>query len=98
MCPWKTCCPHTVPRRSPRVVSTSRVAVHDLFVGTGIGVALVSRLALTDVPGTTHRELTHPRLHAVTPTETSLAPLVDVILHLLRDVAGHTTATLANER
>jgi len=72
MCPWKTCCPNTVPRRSPLAVSTSRVAVH--------------------------RELAHPRLHAVTPTETSLAPLVDVILHLLRDVAGHTTATWANER
>ncbi|MGW3109001.1 LysR substrate-binding domain-containing protein [Streptomyces sp. NPDC001100] len=87
---------------TPRIrFRTASYAVAQALVGTGIGVALVSRLALTDVPGTTHRELAHPRLrrrlHAVTPTETSVTPLVDVFLDLLRDVAGHITETWADE-
>ena len=64
------------------------------LVGTGIGVALISRLALTHLPGTTYRELAPPRMHrrlyAVTPADTTLTPLVDAYLRLLRDVA--TTA------
>ncbi|MCQ4082941.1 hypothetical protein NGB36_20635 [Streptomyces sp. RB6PN25] len=60
-------------------------------------MALVSRLALTDTPGTTHRELAQPRLHreirAVTQAYTTLTPLVDVFLMLLRDVAHDRTAT-----
>ncbi|GAA0666455.1 LysR family transcriptional regulator [Kitasatospora atroaurantiaca] len=76
---------------------TASYDVAQALVGTGIGVALVSRLALTGVPGTTHRELAHPRLHrrlhAVTPADPSLTPLVDVFLTLLIDVAEDITAT-----
>lgn len=75
---------------------TASYDVAQALVGTGIGVALVSRLALTRVPGTTHRALAHPqlhrRLHAVTAAETSLTPLADVFLALLRDVAEDITA------
>ncbi|WP_158697233.1 LysR substrate-binding domain-containing protein [Streptomyces hokutonensis] len=54
---------------TPRIrYRTASYAVAPALVGTGIGVALVSRLVLTDVPGTTHGELAQPRLHAVTPT------------------------------
>jgi len=76
---------------------TASYDVAQALVGTGIGVALVSRLALTQVPGTTHRELVHPRpsrqLHAVTLADATLTPLVDVFLTLLRDVAQDITAT-----
>ncbi|WP_405717599.1 LysR family transcriptional regulator [Streptomyces sp. NBC_01537] len=76
---------------------TASYAVAQALVGTGIGVALVSRLALIHAPGTTHRELAHPqlhrRLHAVTATETSLTPLVDIFLTLLRDVAEDIATT-----
>jgi DNA-binding transcriptional LysR family regulator len=83
---------------TPRIrFQTASYDVAQALVGTGIGVALVSRLALTGVPGTTHRELARPRLHrrlhAVTATETTLTPLVDVFLTLLRDVAEDLTAT-----
>jgi hypothetical protein len=60
-------------------------------------VALVSRLALTHAPGTTHRELADPRpyrqLYAVTKTDASLTPLADMLIDLLRDVARDITAT-----
>ncbi|MET7569810.1 LysR substrate-binding domain-containing protein [Streptomyces sp. NPDC005492] len=87
---------------TPRIrFQTASYAVAQALVGTGIGVALVSRLALTDVPGTTHRELTHPRphrrLHVVTATETSLTPLVNVFVTLLRDVAEQITENWAEE-
>ncbi|MEU2630168.1 LysR family transcriptional regulator [Kitasatospora sp. NPDC007106] len=83
---------------TPRIrFQTASYDVAQALVGTGIGVALVSRLALTRRPGTTHRELVQPRLHrqlhAVTATESSLTPLVDVFLTLLHDVAEDTTAT-----
>jgi DNA-binding transcriptional LysR family regulator len=83
---------------TPRIrFQTASYDVAQALVGTGIGVALVSRLALTGVPGTTHRELARPRLHrllhAVTATETTLTPLVEVFLTLLRDVAEDLTAT-----
>jgi molybdate transport repressor ModE-like protein len=71
---------------------TESYDVAQALVGTGIGVALVSRLALTGVPGTAHRELIKPRphrqLHAVTAADTTLTPLVDTFLDLLHDVAG----------
>jgi hypothetical protein len=55
--------------------------VAQALVGTCIGVTLVSRLARTGVPGTTHRELAqprpHPQLHAVTQADTTLTLLVD---------------------
>ncbi|GGQ14800.1 hypothetical protein GCM10010140_51380 [Streptosporangium pseudovulgare] len=60
-------------------------------------MALVSRLALTHVPGTTHREPAHPRpyrrLHAVTRTDTGLTPLAGMLIDLLRDVVRDITAT-----
>ena len=71
--------------------------VAQVLVGTGVGVALVSRLALTNTPGTTHRELAPQGLHrqvcAVTLADSRLAPLVAAFLRLLHDVAGDITAT-----
>ncbi|MBT2447420.1 LysR family transcriptional regulator [Streptomyces sp. ISL-43] len=83
---------------SPQVrFQTESYDVAQALVGTGVGVALVSRLALTGVPGTTHRELVrqapHRRLRAVASADTTLTPLVDVFLELLRDVAEDITAT-----
>lgn len=70
---------------------TESYDVAQAFVATGIGVALVSRLALTHLPGTVHRELTRPglsrQLHAVTLADHSLTPMVSTFLQLLRDVA-----------
>ncbi|MFI5780904.1 LysR family transcriptional regulator [Nocardia sp. NPDC051570] len=81
---------------------TASYDVAQALVGTGIGVALVSRLALTRVPGTVPRPLARPRLHrtvhAVTPTETSLTPLVEVFLALLGDVADDITTTWTAQR
>ncbi|SDM45809.1 LysR family transcriptional regulator [Allokutzneria albata] len=74
---------------------TASYDVAQALVGTGIGVALVSRLALSGVPGTVHREVQprlHRTLHAVTRADTALTPLADVFLELLRDVAGDVTA------
>jgi DNA-binding transcriptional LysR family regulator len=71
---------------------TASYDVAQALVGTGIGVALVSRLALTNTPGTTYRELDsaglHRRLYAVTLADPSLTPLVAAFLLLLQDVAG----------
>jgi len=83
---------------TPRVrFETESYDVAQALVGAGSGVALVSRLALTDTPGTTHRELVRPRLHreihALTQADTALTPLVDVFLGLLRDVAHERTTT-----
>ncbi|MDT0468874.1 LysR substrate-binding domain-containing protein [Streptomyces gibsoniae] len=76
---------------------TESYDVAQALVGAGSGVALVSRLALTHVPGTTHRELVGPGLHrdihAVTRADPTLTPLVEVFLGLLRDVARERTAT-----
>jgi molybdate transport repressor ModE-like protein len=70
--------------------------VAQALVGTGIGVALVSRLALTNTPGTTHRQLAgtgpHRGLYAATLADTSLTPLVATFVRLLHDVAGDITA------
>jgi DNA-binding transcriptional LysR family regulator len=78
---------------------TESYDVAQALVGTGIGVALVSRLALRRVPGTTHRSLARPRLHreifAVTPADTTFTPLVATFLELLynvsRDIATSPT-------
>ncbi|MFD0395297.1 LysR family transcriptional regulator [Streptomyces nogalater] len=75
---------------------TESYDVAQALVGTGIAVALVSRLALTHAPGTTHRELAHPRpyrhLYAVTRADAGLTPLADMLIDLLRDVARDITA------
>jgi DNA-binding transcriptional LysR family regulator len=72
---------------------TESYDVAQALVGTGIGVALVSRLALSDAPGTTHRPLRAPALHrdihVAIPADTSLAPLTDTFLALLSDVSHH---------
>ena len=76
---------------------TASYDVAQALVGTGIGVALVSRLALTHTPGTTYRELApagpHRRVYAATLSDASLTPLVGAFLRLLRDVAAERTAT-----
>ncbi|MEU8973369.1 LysR family transcriptional regulator [Streptomyces monashensis] len=82
----------------PRVrFETESYDVAQALVGAGSGVALVSRLALTDTPGTTHRELVRPRpyreIHAVTQADTTLTPLVEVFLGLLGDVARERAAS-----
>ncbi|KOV67596.1 LysR family transcriptional regulator [Streptomyces sp. MMG1121] len=82
----------------PRVrFETESYDVAQALVGAGSGVALVSRLALTGTPGTTHRELARPRpyreIHALTQADTTLTPLVEVFLGLLRDVAHERAAT-----
>ncbi|MEU8717223.1 LysR substrate-binding domain-containing protein [Streptomyces sp. NPDC001414] len=67
------------------------------LVGTGTGVAPVSRPALTPVRGTTHRPLAEPALHrdlhAVTRSDTALTPLADVFRTLLTDVAADLRST-----
>jgi DNA-binding transcriptional LysR family regulator len=82
---------------TPRVrFETESYDVAQALVGTGIGVALISRLALADVPGTTHRALTRPglqrRIYAAALADPTLTPLVDVFLGLLDDVAGDITS------
>jgi DNA-binding transcriptional LysR family regulator len=82
---------------TPKIRSqTASYDVAQAMVGTGYGVALVSRLALTHVPGTVHRVLAEPalhrRIHAVTAADTTLTPLVPTFLELLRDVATDVEA------
>lgn len=76
---------------------TASYDVAQALVGTGIGVALVSRLALNNTPGTTYRELApqglHRKLYAATLADTRLTPPVAIFLRLLHDVAGDITAT-----
>lgn len=77
----------------PRIrFQTASYDVAQALVGTGVGVALVSRLALTRAPGTDHRELRppvpHRDLHVVTLADATLTPMVEVFLGLLRDVAA----------
>jgi len=80
----------------PRVrFETESYDVAQSFVATGIGVAMVSRLALTRLPGTVHRELAQPglgrRVHAVCLADHRLTPMVSLFLQLLRDVARDIT-------
>lgn len=76
---------------------TESYDVAQAFVATGIGVALVSRLALTGLPGTVHRELAPPglarQLHVVSLADHSLTPMVAHFLRLLRDIAEDITET-----
>jgi DNA-binding transcriptional LysR family regulator len=81
---------------APKVrFETESYDVAQALVATGYGVALVSRLALNDAPGTTSRQLAGPRLHrtlhAVTPTDREATPLVTGFLGLLADVAQDLT-------
>ncbi|WP_446214206.1 LysR family transcriptional regulator [Micromonospora sp. IBSANI012] len=83
---------------TPKVrFETESYDVAQALVATGIGVALVSRLALTNTAGTTHRELApptlHRRLYAATLTDTALTPLVGAFLRLLDDVARDVSGT-----
>jgi DNA-binding transcriptional LysR family regulator len=74
---------------------TESYDVAQALVGTGIGVALVSRLALNHAPGTTHRPLQAPALHrdihVAVPADTSLIPLANTFMDLLRDVCREIT-------
>ncbi|GHJ43364.1 LysR family transcriptional regulator [Catellatospora sp. TT07R-123] len=75
---------------------TESYDVAQAFVATGIGVALVSRLALTHLPGTVHRRLASPGLgrqvHAVSLADHSPTPMVAQFLRLLHDVADDVSA------
>jgi DNA-binding transcriptional LysR family regulator len=71
---------------------TESYDVAQALVGTGYGVAMVSRLARNPVPGTVHVPATgvaalHRTLYAVLPTERRATPLADEFLRLLEDVA-----------
>jgi len=53
---------------------TASYDVAQALVGTGIGVALVSKLALSATPGTVHRELAEQGLHRRLYAATSPTP------------------------
>ena len=71
---------------------TESYDVAQAMVGTGLGVAVLARLATRPTPGAVHRELERPRLHrrlwALHARDTRLTPLVDELVELLRDVCG----------
>ena len=78
---------------APRVqFQTESYDVAQAMVGTGLGVAVLARLATRPTPGAVHRELERPRLHrrlwALHARDTRLTPLVDELVELLRDVCG----------
>ncbi len=78
---------------APRVqFQTESYDVAQAMVGTGLGVAVLARLATRPTPGAVHRELERPRLHrrlwAVHAKDTRLTPLVDELVELLREVCG----------
>jgi len=84
---------------TPKVrFQTASYDVAQALVGTGICVALVSRLALARAPGTAYREVAseglYRQLYAATLTDITLTPLVAAFLRLLHDVAGDIAATL----
>ncbi|MGW2332196.1 LysR family transcriptional regulator [Streptomyces sp. NPDC001700] len=75
----------------PRVAFESEnYYVAQSLVGTGIGVAMLSRLSVAPTLGAVHRDLVEPRLerhiYAVTPADTTLFPLADVLVGLLKEV------------
>lgn len=74
---------------------TESYDVAQALVGTGYGVALVSRLALTGIPGTTHRQLTdttlHRTLYAAIRENQEGTPLVAAFTALLLNVASDLT-------
>jgi DNA-binding transcriptional LysR family regulator len=81
---------------------TESYDVAQALVGTGIGVALVSRLALTGAPGTTHRLLGAPTLHrdihVAVRTDTSFTPLAAELLTLLADVSRDINDSWSREK
>lgn len=81
----------------PRVMfETEAYDVAQALVGTGLGAAVLTRLAVRPVPGAVHRELERPRLHrrlwALHLADTRLTPLVDDFVGLLVDVAADLEA------
>jgi len=87
---------------TPRIrFQTASYDVAQALVGTGIGVALVSRLALAYAPRTAHRALRppvpHRDLQVVTMTDATVTPMVEVFLRLLRDVANDLESGWAAE-
>ena len=81
----------------PQVMfETEAYDVAQALVGTGLGAAVLTRLAVRAVPGAVHRELERPRLHrrlwALHLTDTRLTPLVDDFVALLREVAADLEA------
>lgn len=81
----------------PRVqFQTESYDVAQAMVGTGLGVAVLSRLAVRSTPGAVHRELERPRLKrqlwAVHATDHRLTPLVDELVELLGDVCTDLAA------
>jgi DNA-binding transcriptional LysR family regulator len=77
----------------PHVVfQTESYDVAQAMVGTGLGVAVLSRLGMRRTAGAVHRELQRPRLSrrlwAVHSRDTRLTPLVDELVGLLQDVCA----------
>ena len=76
--------------------------VAQALVATGIGVALVSQLALTTPPGTTARPLRAPRLHreiqAVAPADPGFNRLTGSFLQLLIEVSHELERSQARNR
>lgn len=77
----------------PQVVfQTESYDVAQAMVGTGLGIAVLSRLAMRRTAGAAHRQLERPRLSrrlwAVHHRDTRLTPLVDELVGLLRDVCA----------
>lgn len=85
---------------TPRVqFETENYNVAQSLVGTGIGVAMLSRLTIAPTPGAVHRELIRPRLHrqiyAVTAVDTTLTPLAPHLTALLSQVSTDLANTWA---
>ncbi|MCD9879729.1 LysR family transcriptional regulator [Streptomyces guryensis] len=83
---------------APRVVfETENYHVAQSLVGTGIGVAMLSRLTVAPTQGAVHRHMVEPRLerqiYAVTPADTTLFPLADVLVGLLKEVGDDIRET-----
>jgi DNA-binding transcriptional LysR family regulator len=77
----------------PQVVfQTESYDVAQAMVGTGLGVAVLARLAARRTAGAVHRELERPRLSrrlwAVHHRDTRLTPLVEELVTLLQDVCA----------
>ena len=75
---------------------TESYDVAQALVATGYGVALVSRLALTNVADTVHRPLAEPglvrRIWVAVAHDLSLSPMAQEFVDLLQDVARGTAA------
>ncbi|MGW1025624.1 LysR substrate-binding domain-containing protein [Streptomyces sp. NPDC002577] len=87
---------------TPRVAfESANYDVAQSLVGTGVGVTMLSRLTVAPTAGAVHWELVEPRLkreiYAVTPADTGLVPLADVLVGLLREVADDLRETWGAE-